>query len=100
MCRDILWVILHEPYDATCMHLPSQVLEPGLSLGLQGMTVGASSTPLPMDLTNDALVSIDVSFAREEMRKIEDDTPTLPSIQTPNLRVKVKLLFLIWSLFT
>lgn len=43
MCVDTFWVILHEPYEATCISLPSWVLEPDLSLTLQGLIVEASS---------------------------------------------------------
>lgn len=58
MCVDMPRVILHDPYATTYMPLPSWKLESGSSLlGLQGLTVGAFSTPLPMDLTNDALAS-------------------------------------------
>lgn len=57
MRGDMLWVILHEPYEATCMLLPSWKLGLRLSLGFQGLIVGAFSTPSPMALTNNALAS-------------------------------------------
>lgn len=57
MCVDTFFVILHEPYEATCMSLPSWVLGPDLSLSIQGLTIGAFFTPLPMDLINDAIAS-------------------------------------------
>lgn len=49
MCDDRFWTILYTPYKATCMPLPFRVLEPILSLGLQGLCLGASSTDLPMN---------------------------------------------------
>lgn len=46
MCGDTSWVIIPEPYEATCMTLPSWVLRSGLNLSLQGLTVRAPPQPL------------------------------------------------------